>query len=210
MCATPAGMKPGLDEPAAAEIFAVVGAPERIVRAEAEAATNAPPAAWLGKVRRSVPADATRPGTLLIAAEEALIDAGVLGTAADGEVAGSSTGRRPSAPSSNFGTCPVGCVDCRDCLVHGAAVSCPDGSHPDTCQEEHCDDNGAAAAGSSRDCAGTPAIGTGIEEENSASIPNCMRLAGYGGYVKSITSGAPCTDCHAPKCMRAKAVSLAA
>ena len=221
MCVTPFPLKSGLDESvlvAEAVAEAVAGAGETIhgtgAEAEADAAANAPPAAGLGQVRRSVAADAARVDAIAIVTDEAAVDVGMLGIAADGEVAGDSPGFRLSlsAPSSNFGTCPEGCVDCRDCLVHGAAVSCLDGSHPDTCQEEHHNDNGAApTSSSSRDCAGKTTAGSkaGMEEENRVPIPNCMRLAGFGGSIRSIVSSDICTDSDAPNCPGARVASLA-
>lgn len=220
----PSPPKSGLDESvlvaeAVAEAFvAVAGAGETIhgtgAEAEADAAANAPPAAGLGQVRRSVAADAARPEAIAIATDEAAVDVGMLGNAVDGEVAGGSPEFRLSliAPSSNFDICPEGCVDCQDCLVHGAAVSCLYGSHPDTCQEEHRNDNGAAptiSTCSSRDCAGKTTAGSkaGMEEENRVPIPNCMRLAGFCGSIRSIVSSDICTDSDAPNCPGARAAA---
>ena len=209
MCDAPSPSISGLDGSAAAA--------ETIIEAEAEteedAANAPPPVAGLGKVRRSVSADKTLPGYIFSTTEWTTVDVGMLGIATDGEVGGgSSRWRRQS--QSDIITCPKGCVDCRDCRVHGVAVSCPDGSHPDvSCQEEYCDDSDGAATSStsSGDCAGLTTFSmAGTEEEDRASIPACFQLAGFNESVPTIVSNDSVAHCRARNCSGATAAASSA
>ena len=207
MCDAPSSSTSGLDG------SAVVGT-ETIIGAEAkEAAANAPPAVTgLGKVRRSVAAGTkNRPGYIFNATEEATVDVGMLGIVTDGAVGGGS-----SSPGRYFGTCPQGCVDCRDCRIYGTAVSCPDGSHPDVpCQVQYDDDDDDGGADtsstSSGDCAGsTTSSMASSEEEDRASLPRCFQLAGFNESVPTIVSNDSVVDCHARNCSGAKEAASSA